>query len=93
MRLWILKSRWVFAFTLADDGTILKVKARFVACGYSQIENMDYDKIYAATLPGCFDSCLGWVIVVDCLRASTTDALSHCRTLMTREGGGGAGAG
>ena len=51
----ILKSKWVFDFKLLDDGTIKRVKARFVGCGYSQIADLDYDKCYASTLPGmCF---------------------------------------
>ena len=49
----VLKSRWVFDFKLNDDGSIKRVKARFVGCGYSQVEGLDYDKTYAATLPGC----------------------------------------
>ena len=49
----VMKSRWVFDFKLGPDGSILKVKCRFVGCGYSQVEGRDYDKTYAATLPGC----------------------------------------
>ena len=48
----MLKSRWVFTIKFNNDGSIARVKARFVACGYSQIEGTDYDKIFAATLPG-----------------------------------------
>ena len=46
----VLKSKWVFTIKYNDDGTIKVVKARFVACGYSQIENSDYDKVFASTL-------------------------------------------
>ena len=46
----VLKSRWVFAIKYNDDGSIKVVKARFVACGYSQEEGTEYDKIFAATL-------------------------------------------
>ena len=49
----VLKSRWVIDFKLNDDGSIKRIKARFVGCGYSQVEGLDYDKTYAATLPGC----------------------------------------
>ena len=44
-------------FKLNEDGSIKKVKARFVACGYSQIADIviDFCKTYAHTLPGgCF---------------------------------------
>ena len=49
----VMKSKWVIDFKLGPDGSILKVKCRFVGCGYSQVEGKDYDKTYAATLPGC----------------------------------------
>ena len=49
----VLKSKWVIDFKLADDGSILSVKCRFVGCGYSQVAGVDYDQTYAATLPGC----------------------------------------
>ena len=48
----VMKSRWVFTVKYKADGSVLKVKARFVACGYSQIEGADFSEIYAATLPG-----------------------------------------
>ena len=37
---------------LNSDGTVKKVKARFVACGYSQVPGEDFDKTTAPTLPG-----------------------------------------
>ena len=50
------RSRWVFAVKLNDDrnddNSIKLVKARFVGCGYSQIQGKDYDNVFAATLPG-----------------------------------------
>ena len=49
----VMRSKWVIDFKLNEDGSILKVKARFVGCGYSQVEEIDFDKTYAATLPGC----------------------------------------
>ena len=49
----VMRSKWVIDFKLDDSGAILKVKARFVGCGYSQVEGVDFDKTYAATLPGC----------------------------------------
>ena len=44
------KSRWVYAVKYKRDGTIDKFKARFVVCGYSQIEGLDYDRAFSATL-------------------------------------------
>lgn len=46
------KSRWVFAVAYYNDKSIRKIKARFVGCGYSQVPDRDYDKVFAATLPG-----------------------------------------
>ena len=46
------KSRWVFAVKLNDDNSIKVVKARFVGCGYSQMQGRDYSSVFAATLPG-----------------------------------------
>ena len=52
------KVRWVIHVHLAKDGSVAKVKARLVACGYS----MEHDKTYAHTLPGpCFRL---WVSIV-----------------------------
>ena len=47
----VMKSKWVFDVKLNADGSIKKVKTRFVGCGYSQIEGRDYDSVYAATPP------------------------------------------
>ena len=47
-----MKRKWVFTVRYCDDGSIKTIKARFVACGYSQTTD-DYDTIFAATLPGC----------------------------------------
>ena len=46
------KSRWVFAIAYNEDGSISKIKARFVGCGYSMMPDKDFDKVFAATLPG-----------------------------------------
>ena len=46
------KSKWVYAIKYNNDGSVEKIKARFVACGYSQSEGSDFDKVFAATLPG-----------------------------------------
>ena len=47
----VMKSRWVFTIKYGKDGSILKIKARFVAKGFSQTAE-EFDKIKAATLPG-----------------------------------------
>ena len=46
----IVKSKWVLKFYQNQDGSIDKVKARLVACGYSQIEGQDCTEVFAATL-------------------------------------------
>ena len=46
----ITKSRWVYDLKYKRDGTIERFKARFVACGYSQIHGQDYTHSFSATL-------------------------------------------
>ena len=46
----ITKSRWVFDLKFLRDGTIERFKARFVACGYSQIFGQDFYHTFAATM-------------------------------------------
>jgi hypothetical protein len=46
----VTKSKWVFDIKYNRDGTINKFKARFVVCGYSQIQGLDYDRSFSATL-------------------------------------------
>ena len=43
----VLKSRIVFKIKYCPDGSILKYKARFVACGYSQSYGIDYLETFA----------------------------------------------
>ena len=71
----VLKSRWVFAIKYNDDGSIKVVKARFVACGYSQEEGSDYDKIFAATLPGVSFRILIAMIASEDLETDHIDAV------------------
>ena len=47
----VMKGKWVFAIKYEEDGSIKRVKGRFVACGYSQVETEDYGQVFAATLP------------------------------------------
>mmetsp|Transcript_9304 Transcript_9304/g.19461 ORF Transcript_9304/g.19461 Transcript_9304/m.19461 type:complete len:102 (-) Transcript_9304:26-331(-) len=48
----LMKTKWVILVHLAADGRVVKVKARLVACGYSQIRGVDYGSTSAPTLPG-----------------------------------------
>ena len=51
----VMKVKWVIVVALNDDGSVKKVKARLVGCGYSQVEKVDYDEVYAHSLPAvCF---------------------------------------
>ena len=38
----MVSSKWLFKIKHAVDGSIEKYKARFVACGFSQKEGIDY---------------------------------------------------
>ena len=44
------KSRWVYTIKYNRDGTISRYKSRFVVCGYSQRQGVDYDRAFSATL-------------------------------------------
>ena len=46
----ITKSRWVYDLKYLRDGTIERFKARFVACGYSQVYGKDFTHTFSATL-------------------------------------------
>ena len=81
----VLKSRWVFALKLNEDGTIKEVKARFVACGYSQIKDIDYTQIFASTLVWIsMRMLLSWIADedqetdhVDAVKAFTQSTIDH----------------
>ena len=51
----VMKSRWVISIIYNADGSVKKVKCRFVGCGYSQIAGFEYDEVFAGTLRNpCF---------------------------------------
>jgi hypothetical protein len=43
----VIDSKWVFILKRGPDGEIAKHKARIVAKGYTQIEGLDYDEMFA----------------------------------------------
>ena len=46
----VVKSKWVLRYFTNEDGSLAKVKARLVACDYSQVEGRDYAEVFASTL-------------------------------------------
>ena len=40
-------SKWIYKIKHAADGSIDKYKVRFVACGFSQKEGIDYEDTFA----------------------------------------------
>ena len=46
----LTKSKWVYKVDYNLDGSIKRFKARIVACGYSQLEGLDWKEKYASTL-------------------------------------------
>ena len=46
----VTKSKWVYKIKLNKDGSIERFKSRFVVCGYSQIEGVDYTHSFSATM-------------------------------------------
>jgi hypothetical protein len=43
----VVSSKWLFKIKHVVDGSIEKYKARFVACGFSQKEGIDYEETFA----------------------------------------------
>lgn len=46
----VIRSKWVFKVKRRADGSIIKLKARVVAMGFSQIKGLDFSKVFAPTL-------------------------------------------
>jgi hypothetical protein len=42
----VVSSKWLFKIKHVADGSIEKYKARFVACGFSQKEGIDYEETF-----------------------------------------------
>ena len=43
----IVSSRWLYKVNQATDDSVEKHKAKFVVRGFSQVEGIDYDEIFA----------------------------------------------
>jgi len=43
----LVSSRWIYKVRKAIDGSVEKHKARFLAIGFSRVEGIDYDDIFA----------------------------------------------
>ena len=71
----VLKGKWVFTVKYNDDGSIKLVKARFVGCGYSQVEKDDYDKVFASNLSSVAFRILIGCIADEDLETDHTDAV------------------
>lgn len=46
----LIRGKWVFDDKRGEDGKILKFKARYVACGYSQKPGIDYGETFAGVV-------------------------------------------
>ena len=43
----LVTSKWIYKIKHATNGSIEKYKARFVACGFSQKEGIDYEETFS----------------------------------------------
>ena len=46
----VISSKWIYKTKLKPDGTTDRLKARLVARGYAQRENLDYNQVFAPVL-------------------------------------------
>ena len=46
----IIKGKWIFSVKLRPDRSVERFKARWVGCGYSQINGVDYKETFCSTL-------------------------------------------
>jgi transposase InsO family protein len=46
----VIKGKWVFTVKYKSDGTVDKFKARYVGCGYNQVQGVDYVDSFCSTL-------------------------------------------
>ena len=69
----VLKGKWVIAFRLNPDESIKAVKARYVACGYSQRAGSEYTDVFAKTLASCCLRVFCAIIALDDLETDSLD--------------------
>lgn len=43
----IVRFYWLYKVNKVEDGSVEKHKARFMVCGFSQVEGIDYDETFA----------------------------------------------
>jgi hypothetical protein len=43
----VIETEWVFKNKEGEDGEVVRNKARFVAQGFSQVEGLDFEEIFA----------------------------------------------
>jgi transposase InsO family protein len=46
----VMKGKWIFKVEYNLDGTVKRFKARWVGCGYSQVQGVNFGETYASTL-------------------------------------------
>ena len=82
----VLKIKWVLKLSALDDGSVSKVKARLVACGYGQREGVDFTEVFASTLASTSFRILCVMIAAENLKTDTINwsRRSRRRTLMRR---------
>ena len=70
----VIRTKWVFKFTVLDDRSISKVKARLVACGYGQREGVDFTEVFESTLASTSLRILCAMIAAEDLETDQIDA-------------------